>query len=181
MLERVRQILYRPVFGTQVVPADARVDPTQFPEEEFPVYCPKCEYLLRGLPDGRCPECGEPFERAELLVLEYARWRVMRQKRYNQTMAWLGAIALTVFVAAIALHTFFTWRVSGIASNGKAAGTLQPLIDQWVSVVNGLLFVHLTVLGVLVVAGAVATVRYRRRAAQRRRIVAGILPKADPR
>ena len=26
--------------------------------------CRKCGYLLHGLPIARCPECGEPFERA---------------------------------------------------------------------------------------------------------------------
>jgi hypothetical protein len=28
--------------------------------------CPKCSYDLRGLPDGRCPECGRAFVAAEL-------------------------------------------------------------------------------------------------------------------
>ena len=28
--------------------------------------CPKCSYDLRGLPKNRCPECGTPFNPAEL-------------------------------------------------------------------------------------------------------------------
>lgn len=28
--------------------------------------CRKCGYLLYGLPEPRCPECGEPFDPARL-------------------------------------------------------------------------------------------------------------------
>ena len=34
------------------------------------LHCPACGYNLRGLPDGDCPECGTPFERATLSALE---------------------------------------------------------------------------------------------------------------
>ncbi len=77
----IGRFLTRPVFGTPVIPSDARADPSRLPEGEFPVYCPKCAYLLRGLPDGRCPECGTPFERSRLLVRQYVhefqtrRWK----------------------------------------------------------------------------------------------------------
>src|SRR4051812_27302329 len=27
----------------------------------YEIACRKCRYLLRGLPESRCPECGEPF------------------------------------------------------------------------------------------------------------------------
>jgi hypothetical protein len=56
--------------GTRIGP-DARVDPAGFSEDEFPLVCPKCEYSLRGLPDGRCPECGTEFLRGRLLVEQY--------------------------------------------------------------------------------------------------------------
>jgi hypothetical protein len=70
-LAKVSRLLYRPLFGTFVVPKDARVDPTLFSEEGFPVFCPRCRYSLRGLRDGLCPECGQPFERGALLVRQY--------------------------------------------------------------------------------------------------------------
>jgi hypothetical protein len=69
--QRIWEFLNQPLFGTKVIPRNARVDASLFSEEEFPVYCPKCKYQLRGLPDSRCPECGEPFERGRLLVLQY--------------------------------------------------------------------------------------------------------------
>lgn len=74
-------LLRRPLFGTIVIPKDARVDPAQFPEDQFPVHCVKCGYWLRGLPDGRCPECGEPFERGRLLVRQYVHGRIARRRK----------------------------------------------------------------------------------------------------
>ena len=32
--------------------------------DTFGERCVKCGYLLRGLPENRCPECGTPFEPA---------------------------------------------------------------------------------------------------------------------
>ncbi|MHC4090899.1 MAG: hypothetical protein ACYSVY_11605, partial [Planctomycetota bacterium] len=52
--------------------------------------CAKCFYDLRGLPDGRCPECGAPFLAAELapeepgLALE--RWYGMATGRWRRAI-----------------------------------------------------------------------------------------------
>jgi hypothetical protein len=37
------------------------------PEKHHPMMCVKCGYLLYGLTEARCPECGTPFDR-ELLA-----------------------------------------------------------------------------------------------------------------
>ena len=34
------------------------------------LHCPRCGYNLRGLPDGKCPECGTPFERDTLARMD---------------------------------------------------------------------------------------------------------------
>jgi len=91
----VGRFLTRPVFGTRVTPSDARVDASRLPEDEFPLYCPKCDYLLRGLADGPCPECGTPFERSRLLVRQYVHEFETRHWRATP----LGRAAHWCFVA----------------------------------------------------------------------------------
>lgn len=99
---RLWRILHKPLLGTRVLPHDARADCAKLSEEEFPVICPKCDYQLRGLPDGKCPECGKPFERARLLVEQYIRpwvgssWRSTFRRR---TMS--GRIAYWSFVVLV--------------------------------------------------------------------------------
>ena len=97
-------LLHKPLFGTRVIPPEAAVDPTLFSEDEYPVHCPKCSYLLRGLPDGRCPECGTPFERGRLLVQQYVHeWKGLTWKhsRAGKWCWWLliTGIALTILGA----------------------------------------------------------------------------------
>jgi hypothetical protein len=69
------------------MPSDARVDPSQFPEDEFPLVCPKCDYSLRGLPSDICPECGSQFDRGRLLVEQYAIERGKRHLVKRDTLA----------------------------------------------------------------------------------------------
>jgi len=98
-------LLNKPLFGTHVIPRDASVDPTLFPEQEYPVYCSKCTYLLRGLPDGKCPECGTSFERGKLLVRTYvsawsgALWRDSAARKW---FWWLLATGIALpFLASL--------------------------------------------------------------------------------
>jgi hypothetical protein len=41
---------------------DGVPDPKFAPEIVFHPQCGKCGYLLIGLTEKRCPECGEPFD-----------------------------------------------------------------------------------------------------------------------
>lgn len=58
----------QPLQGMQTPPAAA--------PRAFAPHCPSCGYDLRGLPDSRCPECGQPFTHDALLMAELARARV---------------------------------------------------------------------------------------------------------
>lgn len=66
----MRRILVHPFVGG-MLPRKGRVNPDLFPENDYPTWCLKCGYLLRGLKENRCPECGQEFDRGHLLVKEY--------------------------------------------------------------------------------------------------------------
>ncbi len=76
------------------IPVGASVEPALFPEDEYPVRCLTCGYSLRGLPDGRCPECGASFERGRLLVDIYARSRRPAGDRWRRVTMWLINLSL---------------------------------------------------------------------------------------
>lgn len=42
-----------------------RITPAARPVPDLGLTCEECGYPLRGLPDDRCPECGEPFDLAD--------------------------------------------------------------------------------------------------------------------
>jgi hypothetical protein len=44
---------------------EGQVDPQFDPEVRFHPQCKECGYLLIGLPEARCPECGQLFDPTE--------------------------------------------------------------------------------------------------------------------
>jgi hypothetical protein len=112
LLHSLRDLLYRPLFGTKVIPSDARVDPALFSEEEFPVYCEKCDYLLRGLPDGRCPECGQPFERGRLLALQYGDGQ--NQTLWTKPHRWAHRLSVAAFYVCMTSGFLFVPAALGV-------------------------------------------------------------------
>ncbi len=100
-------------FCDPAVARDAEVDPLLFSEEAFPVHCPGCGYLLRGLPDGRCPECGRPFKRGQLLVRQYVHEPIQLPWRRRQLLIALAA----EFVILVTGITLFLATRSAPAAN----------------------------------------------------------------
>lgn len=43
-------------------------EPAPKEPDQIELECPSCAYLLAGLPEDRCPECGKDFDRAELTL-----------------------------------------------------------------------------------------------------------------
>lgn len=121
-IETVGQTLHRPLFGTRVIAQDARADVSRLSEDEFPIWCPKCDYLLRGLPDGRCPECGTEFERGRLLVQQYVhQWSETLRRRTTSgkwavRTAWVGLTVIAVGYLGIIIMAQFGYP---ILSNGR--------------------------------------------------------------
>jgi len=121
---------YRMVSG-EVIPPDARVDPNRFPESRFPLYCPVCDYLLRGLPTERCPECGTPFNRGRLLVQQYVVEQGKRSwKRTGKYAKWLLIIGGLLSIAPPALFSLVTYveRISALKISVSLFDTLIPCI-----------------------------------------------------
>lgn len=134
LFEKINRFLHTPLFGTKYihVPPDARVDPAGFSEEEYPVVCPKCTYLLRGLADGRCPECGTPFDRGQLLVRQYVtrRWQYGGGKRFGAIVNYI-AISWFLFVAGAFAWAYFWFKYRGLGSI-----TPQSTTQQFMTAVN---------------------------------------------
>lgn len=97
-LTAVASILRKPLFGMILIRRNSTVDPTLFPEDDYPVFCTKCGYCLRGLSDGKCPECGTTFARGQLLVRTYVN-------------AWSGAL----WRDSAARRWYWRFMVTGIA------------------------------------------------------------------
>lgn len=117
-MPRLRNFLRHRVAYGQVIPPDARVSPEEFPEDEFPVYCPGCDYLLRGLQGHYCPECGREFERGRLLVEQYVIEQGKRCCGWTSRFAWwtglAGVVGLLAFGGGIIQAAWGRSLVSGV-------------------------------------------------------------------
>ncbi|MBP7933157.1 MAG: zinc ribbon domain-containing protein [Phycisphaerae bacterium] len=58
------------------------------------LFCPVCGYMLRGLTEYRCPECGRPFDPAKM-VPEPIPW--VQRNRLGRMRAYLHTMVMTTF------------------------------------------------------------------------------------
>lgn len=106
--------MHKPIFGTIVIPEDTSIDPKLFPEEDYPISCAKCVYLLCGLDDGLCPECGTPFERGKLLITQYLLYpwviplKKSRVKKISFIIGVLGFLLVGISICGTLLSIFTT-------------------------------------------------------------------------
>ena len=167
-------VLNKPLFGTRVIPRDAAVDPKHFSEDEYPVHCPKCGYLLRGLPDGRCPECGTPFERGRLLVQQYVReWKgaSLKDSRAGKWCSWASTACIALPVLSCLGFVCIAYLVDWESPNPPSWIT-----PDWVFRVVCVLFAIFVVGFVLQVAAlTIAFMTLPRGARRRRRAVMNAL------
>ena len=130
LFARIRLVLHKPLFGIRVIPRDASVDPAAFPEDEYPVHCLKCGYLLRGLPDGKCPECAKEFERGRLLVREYVfGWQGWGAKR-KRLVLWLNRLAIAVAIIPFA-GLGILWLIASVLTKSGPNGAANPAAANW--------------------------------------------------
>jgi hypothetical protein len=178
-LSRIRRVFFKPLFGTVPIPRDTRVDPSQFPETEFPLHCPCCGYLLRGVPDGPCPECGTPFERSLRIVQQYVRepWsvhqyptRFARFARGVSRATWMTwAVVLGSVLALGGLGWLYPDTYKGLALSWTAGGTRLGRVLNLAPVL------FLTVVGALyglLIASALLNLHFHvKHSKKRRRVV----------
>ena len=146
-----RLLRHRPAYGG-LIPPEAQVDPNLFPDDRYPVWCPDCDYLLRGLPDGRCPECGRSFEKGRLLVEQYVIEQGRRNwKRTSRWAKWTLVIGIALyFIAKVPLIlmwllseqeklnvqiTRFLFELMPLVLGMQAIGVLFFLISMVVSII----------------------------------------------
>jgi hypothetical protein len=179
--DRLAARLNRPIFGTRVIPRDARVDPALFPEDEFPIHCRKCGYLLRGLPDGLCPECGTPFERGRLLVVTYVddplrrTWRHTRAGRVFIGLTIGGLAAIAASYSGVIIYGLWVWVMSRNKLRVPPAAVSAPSVMYAIMSV-----VQVLVLFSLIGCGLVLYRDFRRVADKRRRVIDAILASKPP-
>ena len=56
-----------------------QIDLFELPIPDWGLSCPTCDYLLRGLPSHRCPECGTRLDMAKLVQT----WTRLRAPRFT--------------------------------------------------------------------------------------------------
>jgi hypothetical protein len=62
------------------------------------LYCPHCDYNLTGLPNHRCPECGEEFDPEELKSGRRAREASRGLRRTHVIATFLSPLFFSLFI-----------------------------------------------------------------------------------
>ena len=169
---RLVRFMTRPMFGTRVIPRNARVDPDVFSEDEFPLWCGQCNYLLRGLPDGRCPECGTPFEKSHLLVQQYVRdplGRLWRHDRLGRLFVRLVVVGFGSIGGTFIAMWIYAACMAHFANIKSIPARIVPDLLQAGAIVVWLLQVAVT--AGLAVCAAAAVARVKRIMRKRRCVI----------
>jgi len=88
-----------------------RYDISAVSESEFPIHCINCGHLLAGLgSEGRCPECGESFERRLRLweLWGEAPFKEARTGRQSKVSV-LGLFLHSAVVTGSFIAVFVAW------------------------------------------------------------------------
>jgi hypothetical protein len=128
--QRFRQWLgTRRAFG-RTLTDESRADPDLLPEDEFPVWCSKCGYELRGLAQPRCPECGSEFDRGRLLVDQYVWKRGLKPTRLRRLAGWVGWLSLGFSLMPTVVILVGSWLLYMFSSGGPPSWTRSAWFDR---------------------------------------------------
>ena len=68
-------------------------------QEMLPAMCPSCGYPLTGLPEPRCPECGERVEEGEVVIVGAATHQGALPPKHTLWNSVISIVALIGFLA----------------------------------------------------------------------------------
>ncbi len=100
----------------------------------IPPTCARCGYILTGLPDHRCPECGTTFRWAEVRKRSARIWSTINQLRHANRDARAGLIlGLICWGAVAAINLPRLIRLTPLA-RGKSE--LSVMVNQAVATIE---------------------------------------------
>jgi ribosomal protein L37E len=75
------------------------------------MYCRQCGYMLFGLPENRCPECGQAFDPADRRTyLRYPKGWLLRRWLRRASYTFLGLLLIASAIAARVGWLYWQWR-----------------------------------------------------------------------
>lgn len=107
--------------------SNARVDPSAFHPDEYPVICLQCGYELRGADTGRCSECGMEYDRGNLLVRLYIRGQEAKPVLAPRWGWRCNLIANVLFFGPMLLLGLITWVTSSLTQ------AQQSMVEGWIA------------------------------------------------
>jgi hypothetical protein len=97
-------------------------------------HCVGCEYDLRGLAAGVCPECGRPFDPADLRTFKSVH--MPRPRRLTRWVMTTPGWPLSILAAFISLHVLWTARFPGIAAHrGEGALAIGFCVSRFIAAI----------------------------------------------
>lgn len=104
------------------------IDLNQLPIPDWGLTCPHCDYLLRGLPEHRCPECGHTLSMAKIVHT----WTRVREPRLTGGELPFPDYGLNCVMchAALAGATAFACPTCGVAFDPQS---WRPIGDMFVA------------------------------------------------
>ncbi len=113
--------------------------------------CPRCEYVLRGLTDPICPECGERFTLQQLVNNRYApKLHVATGFGFLASSIILGATVILAPLAFIYFAIAIWWAAAQHRIAEMSLGLRRTfLVIAWLPLVAILGFIAIAIVGSL--------------------------------
>lgn len=139
-----------PLWHTEAVRQTSIESATAF-ADRIGARCPRCEYILRGLAEPVCPECGRPFSLDELVKSRYApRLHVVIGFGFLASSMILGATIILAPLAFVYFASAIWWAAAQHRVAEMSLGLRRLLVViAWLPLVGILGFIAVSIFGLL--------------------------------